>query len=226
MSDFTFFEHSNYDITQEKPKYLVIILHGYGANGSSILEIAPNMEDLPENTHFIAPDAPNPWEGGFPDAYQWFSLSSWGDDRDPTKVATPIIEANDNLRKFIKEQLTRLNLEPKDLFLFGFSQGAMMAIYQSLVMEEKIAGVVSFSGKVILPEFIGDKTLQKPDICLMHGREDAVLPFEIFSQGEEILAVNNFNFESHALEELDHTIDFRGIGIAEDFVSAVIARRR
>ena len=226
MSDFTFFEHSNYDINKEKPKYLVIILHGYGANGSSIVEIAQHMDDELPNTHFIAPNAPNPWEGGFPDSYQWFSLASWGPDRDAKRVAQPIIKANNQLGEFIKEQLERFNLAPENLFLFGFSQGAMMAIYHSLSMEEKIAGVVSFSGKVILPEFIGQKTLQKPDICLMHGREDMVLPFENFAQGQEILAANKFNFESHDLEELDHTIDFRGIEIASDFVSAVIARSR
>ncbi len=218
MSDFTFFEYSNYNSNTKKPKYLVIILHGYGANGSSILELAPNMDEFMPDTHFIAPNAPNPWEGGFPDCYQWFSLATWGPNRDVRKVATPIIEANNKLRKFIKEQLERFNLKPENLFLFGFSQGAMMAIYQGLSLPEKIAGIVAFSGKVILPEFIGQKTLQKPDICLMHGREDMVLPFENFSQGEEILAANNFNFESHALEELDHTIDFRGIEIAGDFV--------
>lgn len=218
MSDFIFFEHPNYDINKEKPKYLVIIAHGYGANGSSILEIASHLDKELPNTHFVAPNAPNPWEGGFPDSYQWFSLSQWGSDRDVTKVSQPIVEANNQFGKFIKEQLKRFDLKPKNLFLFGFSQGAMMVIYQALSMEEKIAGVVSFSGKVILPEFIGQKTLQKPDICLMHGREDMVLPFENFSQGQEILAQNNFNFESHDLEELDHTIDFRGIEIAGDFM--------
>lgn len=217
-TDFVFFEHSNYDISTEKPKYLAIITHGYGANGSSILEIAKYMDKSLPATHFIAPNAPNPWEGGFPDSYQWFSLSSWGPERDATKIAQYIIEANNQLRIFIKQQLNRFNLTYQDLFLFGFSQGAMMAIYQGLTAPEKPAGIVSFSGKVILPEIVGEKTLQKPDICLMHGRDDMVLPFENFTTGEKILQENGFNFKSYAFSGLDHTIDLNEIRIASEFI--------
>lgn len=224
MSDFVFYEHANYNKETEKPEHLVIILHGYGANGSSIIEIAKILDKTLPNTHFVAPNAPNPWEGGFVDCYQWFSLSSWGVDRDPAKVAPFIIEANEGLSDFVQEQLNKHNLQHKDLFLAGFSQGAMMSIFQGLTMTEKLGGIISFSGKVILPEFLDQQTNTKQDICLMHGDYDSVLPFSNFEEGKEILEANDFNFEHHALEGLDHTIDMRGLAIAQDFINKQIAK--
>src|SRR3989338_5503192 len=212
-----FFEHKNYNIGQN-PKNLVIFLHGYGANGANLLDLAHEFQNVLPESHFISPNAPQNWEGGFIDCYQWFSLANWGTERDPSKVAHDIKKANENLRNFINQQLKRFNLDYKNLFLAGFSQGAMMAMYQGLTMPTKPAGIISFSGKLILHEFIGEKTIIKPEICLMHGKQDSVLPFSNFIEAEKILKTQNIPFESHAFENLDHTIDIHGVKTSMKFI--------
>ncbi len=58
----------------------------------------------------------------------------------------------------------------------------------------------------------------------MHGDQDSVLPFSNFEEGKEILEVNDFNFEHHAITGLDHTIDMRGLAIAQDFINRQITK--
>jgi phospholipase/carboxylesterase len=218
MSELVFYQHPKKDFSKEKPKNLVIFLHGYGANGANLIELAHEFERVLPNSCFISPNAPQNWEGGFPDCYQWFSLAAWGLDRNVEKVSQGVIEASKTLQEFINAQLKRLDLTPKNLFLVGFSQGAMMAMYQGFITKESFAGIVAYSGKLILPEMIGQTSLSEPDICLVHGRSDSVVPFENFLLSEEIMKKQGLNFESHSFEGLDHSIDIRGIRVAMEYV--------
>ncbi len=217
-----FFEKSSHNNNTQNPKYLVIFLHGYGSNGANLIDLANEFEHILPQAHFISPNAPQNWEGGFMDCYQWFSLASWGLERDVSKVANDIKKANDTLRRFVENQLERFNLGYDKLFLAGFSQGAMMAMYQGLTMPAKPAGIISFSGKLILPELAGEKTITKPNICLMHGKKDSVLPFSNFIEAEKLLKQENIPFEAHAFENLDHTIDVHGVKTSMRFIEKTL----
>jgi phospholipase/carboxylesterase len=59
-----------------QPRQLVLMLHGYGANGKNLLELACELQKAVPQALFISVNAVEPWEGGFPDCYQWFSLYS------------------------------------------------------------------------------------------------------------------------------------------------------
>src|SRR5262245_9958023 len=49
---------------------LVLLLHGYGADGRDLLGLAPHWVQRLPDTAFLAPNAPFPCEMGF--GYQWF----------------------------------------------------------------------------------------------------------------------------------------------------------
>jgi phospholipase/carboxylesterase len=219
MSELKFYEHSQ----TKNPKYLVIFLHGYGANGENLIDLAYQFESILPEAHFISPNAVEPWEGGFPDAYQWFSLSAGTTRKALPEIASDIKKANKILAQFIDEQLKRFNLKKENLFIMGFSQGSMMAIYQGLIASEKPAAVISFSGKVILPEMIGEKTISKPQICLIHGELDSVLVFDNFLESQKILTQEKIPFESLAIANLDHSIDMNGINFAKNFIKKILA---
>lgn len=219
MSEIKFYEYSN----SKNPKHLVIFLHGYGANGENLLDLAHEFKEVLPEGHFISPNAIQPWEGGFPHSYQWFSLNNGMDRRNIGAMAQDIKNSNRILQKFINDQLARFELEPKNLFLVGFSQGAMMAIYQGLIEATTPAGVIAFSGKLVLPEMLGEKTSVRPEICLIHGQADSVVPFENFLESKKILEAHNISFEAHALKHLDHSIDSRGILAAQNFIRKIIS---
>lgn len=213
MSPLKLYEYSN----TKTPKQLVFFLHGYGANAENLINLAYEFKHTLPEAHFIAPNAIEPWEGGFPDSYQWFSLASGFGRRTIDDMAESIKNSQQVLGNLIDDQLRLLNLKPENLFLVGFSQGAMMAMYQAFRRPEKIAGVVSFSGKLVLPEMLGEKTIAKPDTCLIHGELDSVLPFENFLEAKKIFTEKDFPHESHAIPNLDHSIDLHGVRLAREF---------
>ena len=215
-----FYEYSN----TPNPKYLVVFLHGYGSNGENLLDLAHEFEYALPDAHYISPNAAEPWEGGFPHSYQWFSLAAGVERKSLPLMASDIRNSNKTLADFIKQQLERFNLKYENLFLIGFSQGAMMALYQGFITEEKLAGVISFSGKVILPEMIGEKIISKPEICLIHGEKDSVLPFENFLEAVKIFEEQKISHESHRVANLDHSIDIQGIRMAQNFLKKQIAK--
>jgi phospholipase/carboxylesterase len=221
QSHLKFYQHAK----AENPQYLVIFLHGYGANGENLITLAHKFQHVLPQARFIAPNAFESWEGGFPHCYQWFSLKNGTGKENLAATASSIRNANKMLADFIDAQLALVNLEIKNLFLVGFSQGAMMAMYQGLSRDQKPAGIISFSGKVILPSMTGEKIASKPEICLIHGESDSVLPFENFVEAKKILQAAEIPFESHAISNLDHAIDIHGIGKAQNFIKKQITAR-
>ena len=215
-----FYEYSN----TQNPKYLVIFLHGYGSNGENLISLAREFEYVLPDAHYISPNAIEAWEGGFPDSYQWFSLYRGIDRKALVEIAHNIKDANKILNDFINAQLQRFNLKAENLFIAGFSQGGMMAMYQGLAMKEKPAGIISFSGRIVLPEMVGDVSNSKPEICLIHGEKDSVLPFECFIEAKNILTEQEVVHESHSFANLDHTIDIHGIRVAQAFIKKQISK--
>ena len=218
MSELKFHQHS----TTKNPKYLVIFLHGYGSNGENLIGLSQEFLPIIPDAHFISPNAVEPWEGGFPNSYQWFSLYAGMERKTLVDLADNIKKSNQILQNFINSQLEKFNLTWQNLFLVGFSQGAMMAIYQGLISKQKPRGIISYSGKVILPEMLGEQTISKPEICLIHGEIDSVLPFENFLEAKKILSEKEISFESHAIDNLDHSIDIRGIKAAQKFIKKIL----
>ncbi|MBM3580248.1 MAG: phospholipase [Alphaproteobacteria bacterium] len=209
-----FYEYSE----TRDPKYLVIFLHGYGANGENLINLAHEFRYVLPDAHYISPNAIEPWEGGFPNSYQWFSLYAGANRKGLHEISDNIKNANKILTNFIDAQLDRFKLTSDKLFVVGFSQGAMMAMYQGMIRPDKLAGIISFSGKVILPEMLGEKIITKPEICLIHGEQDSVLPFENFLEAKKLLELQKISHESHAIPNLDHSIDIHGIRLAQGFM--------
>jgi phospholipase/carboxylesterase len=58
-----------------RARRLVVILHGYGADGNDLIEIGKVWQTLLPDAAFVAPHAPEPCEQA-PTMRQWFSLSS------------------------------------------------------------------------------------------------------------------------------------------------------
>lgn len=217
MSNLKFFEN----LTANDPKYLVILLHGYGANGENLLSLSNEFKNLIPKSNFISPNAVEDWEGGFPNCYQWFSLY-FDDQRRPfDQTIKNIRESNLKLSDFISLQLNRFNLTHDKLILAGFSQGAMMSIYQGLTKDVVPAGIISFSGRVILPEMTGDKIISKPKICLIHGEKDSVVPFDHFVQGQEILSKLGIDCQAYSFANLDHSIDINAVRAAQQFIKSL-----
>jgi phospholipase/carboxylesterase len=201
----------------KKASHLILFLHGYGSNGENMITLANEFaKDLPD-AHFISPNAPQSLDDHYYEGYQWFSLENY----EPKVIFPQIIRANNFIDGFIDAQLKRLELKHQNLILVGFSQGSMMAMYNSLHAPKKVAGVVAYSGRLILPTVLSDKINSKPPICLIHGTEDPVVPFNYMIEAQNILRQLQIPFEAHTIDGLEHHIDFKGIGFARKFIEKI-----
>ena len=127
---------------------------------------------------------------------QWFALSRFAPD-DPrgaaerwqgAGAARPAIDA------FLSEELARVGLDDTKLALVGFSQGGMMAMHVGLRRPRAPAAIVSYSGMLIGGEHLAEAKARNargepPPILLVHGDQDAMIPFEaMFVAGNEFAA--------------------------------------
>ena len=196
-----------------QPKSAVIFLHGLGSDGENLIGLADYMADKLPDTVFHSPNAPFKFDM-FEQGYQWFSLT----DRDPAKMLTGVQKAAPLLDKYIDEILSQYGLDESKLALVGFSQGTMTALHTAVRREKKIAGIVGFSGSLIAAELLATEARVKPDICLIHGDADDVVPHAALAHGERAFIKHGFYVEAHTRPFLPHSIDLGGIEIAVKFL--------
>jgi phospholipase/carboxylesterase len=202
----------------KKAKQLIILLHGYGADGADLIELAPYFAEKLPDAHFCSPNAPEKCEMGF--GYQWFSLENRSEEKvlRGSKSAAPI------LNEYIDEKKKQLGLEDKDVALIGFSQGTMMSLYVGLRRDKPLAGVLGYSGALIAPHLLKDEIKSKPEICLIHGEDDQVVPFDAFTSAMSVLQKQGVMAHGYSQPRLGHGIDPAGMKIGVEFLSGVFSK--
>ena len=194
---------------------LIILLHGYGANGLDLFGMAePIRQALGDQTIAIwSPDAPEPLPGAdeffAQSAYQWFPLSTL--DRDDmkhhVKAVVPIV------RDAILAATAALDLPMSKVVVLGFSQGGMVALETCLALNDSVAAVIGLSTGYLGGG--GDAVLKsKPAVTLVHGDADPVIPPASLQMAVEDLSVAGIKAEAHLLPALQHGIDQRAFDIA------------
>ena len=103
------------------------------------------------------------------------------------------------------------------IFLFGFSQGAMIALHYGLRDEESFGGILAFSGSLISPERLSEIKNRTP-VMLVHGEIDEVVPFSEMIKASKALEQNGINIEKYSAPNLGHGIDDYGIKRALEFM--------
>ena len=112
------------------PRSLVVLLHGYGADGADLIGLAESWGQAVPDALFLAPDAPDRCEMA-PWGRQWFSLS----DMDPAHLAAGVARAVPLVSGLAAAEAVRHGIAPGRIALMGFSQGAMLALAAGLAAE-------------------------------------------------------------------------------------------
>ena len=188
---------------------LVVFLHGYGADGKDLIDLANPFAMALPNATFISPDAPNPCAMS-PQGRQWFPIE---------EIPNGAIKASDSLLNLIKKEAEDLNLTFKDVVLIGFSQGAMMSMQCLLLNKFRFGAVIGYSG-ALRKENIeaagsqiidGKHKFSETPILLVHGEQDQVVPFQSLQNSKSLLDNIGFNVETLSRPKLGHGIDPEGI---------------
>jgi phospholipase/carboxylesterase len=201
-----------------KPRRLVILLHGLGADGNDLIGLAPHLARLLPTAEFLSPNAPFPCDMA-PYGYQWFSSQDRSREAalGGVRAAAPILDA------FIDEALAERGLSESDLALVGFSQGTMMSLFVGLRREKPVAGIVGFSGRLLAPDLLATELRSRPPVLLVHGTEDPVVPYSSLAAAETALKGADVPVKTVTSVGLGHSIDEQGLRRGGQFLKDVLS---
>ncbi|WP_293868140.1 dienelactone hydrolase family protein [uncultured Alsobacter sp.] len=185
---------------------LVVLLHGYGADGDDLIDIGRAWQGYLPDTAFVAPHAPDPC-GMAPMGRQWFPLTM----RDPHERWTGVVGARPTLDGFLDAELARHGLDDTRMVLVGFSQGTMMALHAGLRRSRQPAAIVGYSGMLVGPERLADEGACAPPVLLVHGSADDVIPAQALFMSAQGLAAAGLTCEWHLSMDVGHGIDEDGL---------------
>ena len=194
---------------------LVVLLHGYGADGNDLIGLAPHWQGLLPGAAFVAPNAPDRVPGA-PAGFQWFPIARL----DPHGMTGGVALAAPRIGEFLDAELARLGLPPERLVLAGFSQGAMLALH--LGLRRGPAAIVGFSG--LLPDPPPAEGPKVP-ILLTHGGADDVIPAGAMFAAAGALGAAGLPVQWHLAPGMGHGIDQKGLSLAGNFLALALAGR-
>lgn len=158
-------------VQQDGPPPLLLMLHGYGSNEHDLMGIAPYLD---KRLHIVSARAI--FDVGF--GYGWYHL--YGVPGNLISDDATRAKSLEVLTKFVGDLPSRIGADPTQVYLFGFSQGAVMSLDLGLTIPHLVNGMIVASGyldKMVVPQ-VKPETLGDLDVLLMHGIEDDLIPVE------------------------------------------------
>lgn len=174
----------------------VIWLHGLGADGNDFVPIIPELQ-LPVDlaVRFTFPNAPlKPItiNNGYV-MPAWYDIVSM--DMNQRGDRAGIAESCDALHQLIENEEAH-GIPAQNIFIGGFSQGAVIALTAGLSFPKRLAGIFALSGYLpFANEVVAKASLAARDtpIFLAHGTEDTVVPYSAGLAVADILQRTKMN---------------------------------
>tara|TARA_Y100001958_G_C21080400_1_gene436918 strand:- start:59 stop:712 length:654 start_codon:yes stop_codon:yes gene_type:complete len=198
---------------KQKPENVVILCHGYGGDGKDISILANYWKNYLPKTVFICPDAPEKCAVS-PAGFQWFDLM----DQTKDEILTKSLVAELKLNKFIDEVKQKFSLPAEKIILSGFSQGCMISLQTGLKREDSINSVIGYSGKIIDVDHIKNNIKSKPNILLMHGDKDEVVPVSFLLEAKDLFNKIDYKIQTKIFKNCEHRIPQEGSSLGLEFI--------
>jgi phospholipase/carboxylesterase len=176
--------------TNQPPKGLIVILHGWGANAKDVAYLLPYF-NLPDY-QFLFPNAPFP--------YPYSAIGRAWYDLTTENIYQGLTQSRQLLTDWLQSLESSTGVPLSRTILSGFSQGGAMTL--DIGLNLPLAGLVSLSG--YLHPGAGNVETQNlaslPPVLIMHGRQDTVVPLEAAVLARETLeslgaAVQYYEFD-------------------------------
>lgn len=159
------------DVHSSSPPPLLLVLHGFGKNEEELIDLASQID---ERYFVVSARGPITLKS---DAYAWFPMNFT-----PTGAVFDIPDVENCrllLLRFIDELIEAYGLERRQVYVMGFSQGAIMSSILALTEPDKLAGIITICGRIpteILPQIKDFTKLAALPMFIGHGTADTVIP--------------------------------------------------
>ncbi|HMF56999.1 MAG TPA: alpha/beta fold hydrolase [Pyrinomonadaceae bacterium] len=173
------------NVTAAKPVPLIVLLHGSNRNGLSQVEM---WKELAAREGFIiaGPDSLN--------------SSGWSEPQD----------GPDFIHDLITELELKYPVNPRRVYLFGHSAGAIFALYISLLESEYFAAIAIHAGALPRQAFkLIDEAKRKVPVAIFVGTDDPFFPLTDVRATRDALQQRGFTV--HLTEIPGHDHNYYGI---------------
>lgn len=189
--------------SQGQPTYLLVMLHGWGANYQDFVPFA-KMLNFP-GFGYLFPNAPFE-HFQVPGGRAWYGLE--------TKEFTGLEASRKILLDWLNSLEESTGVPLNRTIMAGFSQGGAMTLDVGLTLP--LAAVCSFSGYLhYQPEPQSDKTF--PPTMIVHGKQDPVVPLEAARKAREELTKIGVSVQYQEFA-MAHEVQEPAIAIFKQFV--------
>lgn len=205
----------------EHPQRVLIVIHGYGSEGSNMNWITNKFRNTFPDMAFYYPTAPDKSPRG---GYQWFRIPAFGDNMSQkdlyNQMMTDAMKSVKDLHSLVEDIHKELGMPYQNIYIAGFSQGGLMALLTTLTSTRPLPVAISFSGVPLLftPDFMPASVKNIPDVLLTQGDSDQVIPDNALDMTTETLAKLKIEPQVKILKNTGHQINPEAIAAATEFM--------
>lgn len=216
-SEVKMFDYETY--INGQPSKLVFFLHGYNGTVADHQYAIDWLCAKITDAIIIVPHAPQVSDKN-PQKKQWFGMLKYDAENKRAKpetsveeifaiynnAATDLKHCADSINNFIDEMQKKFNIADNQTYLIGFSQGAMLAIYTSLIRQNSIAGTFSLSGLIAGSDSLDKNIKSCPPLWLFHGEDDLKVQYKTLPYNIKWLQNHRINPQVKTYSELAHKV--------------------
>jgi poly(3-hydroxybutyrate) depolymerase len=167
-------------VNRAKPAPLLVLLHGSGRNGRTLIE---HWQKLAEREGIIlaGPDARN--------------SAGWAIPEDGPKF----------LHDLVEELKSKQPVDPRRVYLFGHSAGAVFGLFMSALESEYFAASAVSAGSIKKDNYpLLDTAERKVPVAIFVGTKDPLFPVAEVRKTRDAFAERGFPAELTEVSGLDH----------------------
>ena len=196
----------------EKPTYLLVMLHGWGANYRDLFPLA-KMLNLP-GFGYLFPNAPFE-HPQVPGGRAWYALESQNYDG--------LLESREILFDWLMSLEANTGVPLSRTIMAGFSQGGAMTLDVGLTLP--LTALCSLSGYLHyqpLPQ--PDRDFPFPPVLIVHGKQDQVVPLASARQAREELTKIDISVQYQEFN-MGHEIQPPALDLMREFIVKNISQK-
>lgn len=180
---------------------VLILMHGYGSNEADLFDVSKVLDPRFIVFSLRAPHVAN-------SGFAWYSLEFLPNQQ----FKYDYKEAKESRQKvlsFISKACKEYNVDSSQVFLMGFSQGAIMGYDLALAAPKKIKGVLALSGRMMEESkaLRTDPGIAAVKFFIAHGYSDNVINISESEKATAFLKTKKVSDITYHAYEMPHTLN-------------------
>jgi phospholipase/carboxylesterase len=197
-----------------KTVFLVVMIGSEALDSDKFLDVALNWQPYILKAEFLAVRAPH--------ASKWFDLQQ----ADAGARKAEIRQAAEALNDFLDTIIAKKRLQPTNLALVGFGEGACLALEVGLRRPEPPKAIVAFSGSFDNTTTLGAEIRSKPPVLLIHGDADETVPYVALATTKAFLKAEGLEVKSLTRKGIGHTVDDDAVLVVGDYLTKIMVPQK